>query len=58
MSKEDWIILRVTRAALQADPNTRNHADIVKAMLYLVKKYGRHKLAHAITQLFKEEITQ
>ena len=49
MSKEDWIIVRLIREALRAQPFSA--PDHLKAIKYLAKKYGRKQLDACIDQL-------
>mgnify|MGYP001132383776 CR=1 FL=1 len=54
MSKEDWIILRLLKAGVRGTSYRMKFSvdpDVVKAILYLHKKYGRQGLSDAIDKL-------
>lgn len=49
MTKEDWIILRLLKAACRTQAAT--HPDHVRSLLYLRDKYGSKGLDKYIAQL-------
>jgi hypothetical protein len=54
MSKEDWIILRLLKVGVRGTSYGMKFSvdpDVVKAILYLHKKYGRQGLSDAIDKL-------
>ena len=54
MSKEDWIILRLLKAGVRETSYGMKfglNPDVVKAILYLHKKYGRQGLSDAMDKL-------
>ena len=53
MTKEDWIILRLLKAACRTQAMT--NPDYVRSILYLLDKYGMAALTDSITQLQAED---
>ena len=52
MTKEDWIILRLLKGWVKANPrHASQHPDYVATVVYLSKKLGKRNLFAAIDQL-------
>jgi hypothetical protein len=55
MTESDWIILRLTKEIDESVGFNGPDCNAVKAILYLIKKYGRRKINKSIKRLEKEK---
>jgi hypothetical protein len=51
MTREAWIILRLIRAGVKANPQLRANPEFCRAVLDLLKQYGTRTVHAAIDQL-------
>jgi hypothetical protein len=55
LSREDWIILRLIRAGVKANPQLRANPEFYRAVLDLLKRCGTLEVHEAIRQLNEEQ---
>jgi hypothetical protein len=55
LSREDWIILRLIRAGVKANPQLRANPEFYRAVLDLLKRCGTLEVHEAIHQLNEEQ---
>lgn len=55
LSREDWIILRLIYAGVEADRQLRFNPEFHRAMSDLLKRCGVHAVHEAIHQLNEEQ---
>jgi hypothetical protein len=51
MTREAWIILRLIRAGVKANPQLRANPEFCRAVVDLLKQYGTRTVHAAIDQL-------
>lgn len=55
LTREDWIILRLIRAGVKANPQLRTNPEFSRALHDLLKRCGVHAVHEAIHQLNEEQ---